>query len=54
MVLAARGTRNMDFGDEPVNDRELEGRLRVSARKVYIESVVMALVLTLIMILIPR
>ncbi len=54
MVLAARGTRNLDAGDEPVNDREIEDQLRRQARKVYIESIVMALVLTAIMILVSK
>lgn len=54
MVLAARGTRNLDAGDEPVNDRALEEQLRKQARKVYIESAAMAFVLTAIVLFIPR
>ena len=54
MVLAARGTRNLDAGDEPVNDAEIERQLRKQARKVYTESVAMALVLTAIMIIVQR
>ena len=54
MVLAARGTRNLDAGDEPVNDAAMEQQLRKQARKVYVESVAMALLLTAIAIFIPR
>jgi hypothetical protein len=44
--LAARGARNMDGGDEPVGDPEEVRRLRGQARRVYVESVVLAVLLT--------
>jgi hypothetical protein len=44
--LAARGTRNMDRGDEPVDNPEEARRLRAQARRVYGESVIGATVLT--------
>ena len=44
----------MDSGDEPVHDKGTKAQLRGQARKVYVESVAMALVLTGIVILLRR
>jgi hypothetical protein len=44
--LAARGARNMDGGDEPVDDPEEARRLRARARRIYAESVGLAALLT--------
>jgi hypothetical protein len=44
--LAARGARNMDGGDEPVRDPEQGRLLRGQARRIYVESVVLAMLLT--------
>ena len=38
MRLAARGARNMDGGDEMVNDPEEARRLRAQARRVFLET----------------
>ena len=54
MVLAARGTRNLDAGDEPVNDDEIERKLRKQALKVYVESALMAVALTGLVIVLHR
>lgn len=45
MRLAARGTRDMDGGPERVDPEEAR-RLRAQARRIYIASVVAALLLT--------
>jgi hypothetical protein len=44
--LAARGARNMDFGNELVNDPQEARRLRAQARRVYLETVSGAALLT--------
>jgi hypothetical protein len=36
--LAARGARNLDRGDEMVNDPEEARRLRAQARRVFLET----------------
>ena len=46
MGLAARGSRNMDDGEEKIEDSELRRLLRRRAMKVYLESVAMGVVLT--------
>jgi hypothetical protein len=51
--LASRGLRNMDSGNEKVQD-ELERRaLRQQARKVYLESLAAAAVLTAVAVALP-
>jgi hypothetical protein len=44
--LAARGARNLDRGDEMVNDPEEARRLRAQARRVYLETLSGAALLT--------
>jgi hypothetical protein len=44
--LAARGARNLDRGDELVNDPEEARRLRAQARRVYLETLSGAALLT--------
>lgn len=46
MRLAARGARNMDVGDEMVSDPQEARRLRAQARRVYLETVSGAALLT--------
>lgn len=46
MRLAARGARNLDRGDEMVNDPEEARRLRAQARRVYLETLSGAALLT--------
>ncbi len=48
MVLAARGARNLDGGDEAIEDEGEMAELRRQARRVYVESVLLAAVLTLL------
>ena len=46
MRLAARGARNMDRGDEVVSDPEEARRFRAQARRVYLETLSGAALLT--------
>ncbi len=46
MVLAARGARNLDTGEERIADSAVEVQLRRQARKVHIKSILMALLMT--------
>jgi hypothetical protein len=46
--LAARGSRNLDSGDEKIEDGSLVTKLHGQARKVHIESVLAAILLTAI------
>ena len=52
MVLAAQGLRNLDAGTEPIDDCEIEARLRRQARKLVIAAVVSALVITVIVVMV--
>jgi hypothetical protein len=51
--LAARGARNMDKGVENLEDDELKEQLRRLARKVYIESILTGIALTLVFLILP-
>lgn len=53
MSLAARGARNMDLGIEQLDDDELKTQLKRLARKVYIESIIAGIALTVLFLLIP-
>lgn len=46
MRLAGRGLRNMDTGEEAVTDADELAALRRQARKVHLEAVALAVVLT--------
>ncbi|MBI1800286.1 MAG: hypothetical protein HYR71_01495 [Chloroflexi bacterium] len=46
MGLAARGTRNMDAGEEVVTDSAERAQARQQARRVYLKAVLCAVVLT--------
>ena len=48
MVLAARGARNLDAGEEKIEDQELAAALRKKARSMRARSLIAALVLTLL------
>jgi hypothetical protein len=50
---AARGTRNMDAGDEQIEDEELIHELRAEARRVHVRALVTAGVITLVTLLFP-
>jgi len=51
--LASRGLRNMDSGNEKVGDSVEDRALRQQARKVYLESLAAAVVLTAAALAIP-
>jgi len=51
--LAARGTRNLDDGERPIDDPGLAARLRARARRVHVESLVLASALTGLALAIP-
>lgn len=53
VVLAARGVRNLDGGEEPIEAQAVETQLRAQARKVHLLSFFTAALLTLIFLLIP-
>ena len=53
MRLASRGLRNMDTGNEKVTDSLEVRALRQQARKVYLESLVAAVVLTAASLAVP-
>ena len=53
MRLASRGLRNMDSGNEKVEDSMEARALRQQARKVYLESVAAAVLLTAAALALP-
>lgn len=53
MRLASRGTRNLDNGEEKVEDQAIAEQLRRQANKVQIEAVAVAGALTAILFLLP-
>ncbi len=53
MGLAASGARNMDTGVEPIADAETRARLSAQAREVKIQSMVVALLLLVVVLILP-
>ncbi len=53
MSLAARGARNMDGNEESIADRATVTRMRAQARELKLQSVVVALVLLVIVMILP-
>ena len=53
MRLAARGQRDMDTGPQPIADAAELAQVRRQARKVHIESAIMAAILTAATMAIP-
>jgi hypothetical protein len=51
--LAARGTRDLDDGERPIDDPGLVTRLRARARRVHLESLLLASALTGLALAIP-
>ena len=49
--MAAQGLRNMDQGEERIEDAWLRSQLRRRARRVYAEGLIVALVLTLLILI---
>jgi hypothetical protein len=54
VALAARGTRNMDAGEEQVDDSAADRQIRWQARKVIIEGLISAALLTAVVLALPR
>ena len=48
MVLAARGARNLDRGEQKISDPETAAQLRRQARKIHIQSIIVAALLTVL------
>lgn len=46
VLLAARGVRNMDHGNEPLTDPRERDRVRAQARAVHLQSALLALAVT--------
>ena len=53
MKFAARGTRDLDGGEEAVADAAVAAALRAQAARVHLKSVLAALVLTGLALLLP-
>jgi hypothetical protein len=51
--MAARGTRNMDAGEEKIEDTELIKRLRAVARKIHMRALITAIAITLLALFFP-
>ncbi len=51
--MAARGTRNMDQGEEKIEDAAELRRLRQQARRVHRKALVLAGVLTVVAVALP-
>lgn len=51
--MAARGTRNLDNGEEPLDDTPLVERLRDKARRINRRALITALVITLLALVFP-
>ena len=54
VALAARGTRNMDYGREQVDDPAALRQINRQARKVFAESILGAALLTALALVLPR
>jgi hypothetical protein len=53
VTLAKRGLRNMDSGEEKIEDANELARVRAQARKVYPQSALFAVAVTLVVLLLP-
>jgi hypothetical protein len=53
VALASRGLRNMDRGEEKIEDANELARVRAQARKVYVQSALFAVAVTLVVLLLP-
>jgi len=51
--MAARGTRNMDTGEEKIEDKSVASQLRLQARRIHRRALIIALLLTLITVAFP-
>ncbi len=53
IALAARGTRNMDAGEEHIADKNLSAQLRTKAQTIHRRALVTATAITLVTLLFP-
>lgn len=53
-MLAARGSRNLDTGEEEIEDHAVTIQLRRQARRVHIESILTAALLTGLCLTLPQ
>ncbi len=51
--MAARGTRNMDVGEEPIEDENLNAQLRAKAQKIHRRALLTAVAATLLALVFP-
>jgi hypothetical protein len=51
--MAARGTRNMDTGEEKVEDEAEVKQLRATARKIHRRALITAIIVTLVALAFP-
>ncbi|HMF57583.1 MAG TPA: hypothetical protein VK619_14670 [Pyrinomonadaceae bacterium] len=54
IAMAARGMRNMDEGEETVEDRDEAEGLRMNARRINMRAFVIAIVVTLVALAFPE
>jgi len=52
--LASRGARNMDSGEEKIEDPALVEQLQQQAKKVYGESLGFAVIITILVLFLPK
>jgi hypothetical protein len=53
IALAARGTCNMDAGEEAMEDRKLIEQLRLKSRRINRQALITAVVITLVTLIFP-
>ena len=53
MVLASRGTRDLDDGEQPIEDEGERATLRAQARAMYVRSALFAGVATAVILALP-
>jgi hypothetical protein len=53
VALASRGLRNMDSGEEKIEDADELARVRAQARKVYLQSALFTIFVTMVVLLVP-
>jgi hypothetical protein len=51
--MAARGTRNMDNGEESVTDKNEVKELRATARRIHRRALITAIIITLVALAFP-
>ena len=51
--MAARGTRNMDAGEEKIGDGDLIRRLRAKSRRIHRRAIITSALITLLTLVFP-